>query len=276
MSTSKNRGRTARIEGAKRSATLGSDGAGVGGDSPSDAGNCVHGAAAAGRPAQGSERDLRSGYEWRILPVHSPPWRTVYWWFWRFVCLRLFRAIRDAGPMIDRARAGRAMPTAAVLNSQTIRTLAPGGSRGFGGAKKIIGRKRHIAAGTDGRLLEISQTAPARRPSWTFCASVGHESGICSPMRPMIASKCWTRRPSSTSSSRSPPRGNGLHRPAQALRTFGWLPPISPPRPRPGGSPQCLRDYDLRWNGQLHSPQKLPPRASKRTSSSSRSVGVNL
>jgi putative transposase len=24
---------------------------------------------------------VRSGCEWRMLPVHFPPWQTVYWWF---------------------------------------------------------------------------------------------------------------------------------------------------------------------------------------------------
>lgn len=26
---------------------------------------------------------VRSGCEWRMLPIHFPPWRTVYWWFRR-------------------------------------------------------------------------------------------------------------------------------------------------------------------------------------------------
>ena len=33
---------------------------------------------------------VRSGCEWRMLPVHFPPWQTVYWWFRRFVRLLLF------------------------------------------------------------------------------------------------------------------------------------------------------------------------------------------
>jgi putative transposase len=58
--------------------------------------------------------------------------------------------------MIDCARVGRAEPTAAILDSQTIKAPAPGGSRGFDGAKKVVGRKRHIAVDTDGRLLTVS------------------------------------------------------------------------------------------------------------------------
>jgi putative transposase len=57
-----------------------------------------------------------------MLPVHFPPWQTVYWWFRRFVRLLLFRTIHDVVLMIDRERAGReASPTAGVIDSQTIK-----------------------------------------------------------------------------------------------------------------------------------------------------------
>ena len=60
---------------------------------------------------------VRSGCEWRMLPVHFPPWQTVYWWFRRFVRLLLFRTIHDVALMIDRERAGRDQPSPAPLFS---------------------------------------------------------------------------------------------------------------------------------------------------------------
>ena len=101
---------------------------------------------------------VRSGCEWRMLPVHFPPWQTVYWWFRRFVRLLLFRTIHDVVLMIDRKRAGReASPTAGVVDSQTIK--APmAEKRGYDAGKKIVGRKRHIAVDTDGRLLAVNLT----------------------------------------------------------------------------------------------------------------------
>lgn len=102
---------------------------------------------------------VRSGCEWRMLPIHFAPWQTVYWWFRRFVRQFLFRTIHDVVLMIDRERAGRnAQPSAAVVDSQSIKAPAAGGTRGFDGGKKIVGRKRHIAVDINGRLLMVNLT----------------------------------------------------------------------------------------------------------------------
>jgi len=85
----------------------------------------------------------RSGGGWRMLPKDFPPWQTVYWWFRRFVRLMLFRTIHDVALMYDRERAGReASPQGGV----------------FDGGKKVVGRKRHVAVDTDGRLLMVNLT----------------------------------------------------------------------------------------------------------------------
>lgn len=70
----------------------------------------------------------------------------------------LFSTIHDMAVMIDREHAGReAGPSAAVIDSQSIKTPAAR-SRGFNANKKIVGRKRHIAVDTDGRLLMVNLT----------------------------------------------------------------------------------------------------------------------
>ena len=61
-----------------------------------------------------------------------------------------------------------ASPEGGVLDSQTVKAPAAQ-ERGFDGGKRIVGRKRHIAVDTDGRLPmvisrpPISPTAPGRR-----------------------------------------------------------------------------------------------------------------
>lgn len=101
---------------------------------------------------------VRSGCEWRMLPVHFPPWQTVYWWFRRFVRRLLFQIIHDVALMLDRQQQGRQeQPAAGVLDSQSVK--APGAAvRGYDANKKVTGRKRHIVVDTDGRLLMVNLT----------------------------------------------------------------------------------------------------------------------
>lgn len=146
---------------------------------------------------------------WRMLPTNFGPWQTVYWWFRRFVRLLLFRTIHDIALMMDRERVGReASPSAAVIYCQTVKAPAAR-ARGYDANKKIVGRKRHIAVDTDGRLLVVNLTTAHIADSTGAQAILarsgngGRGSSICSPMVPMTAPNYPTRPRSSTSSSRS-------------------------------------------------------------------------
>jgi Transposase DDE domain len=69
-------------------------------------------------------------------------------------------ARRSAHPGQDGA--GRnAEPTAAIIDSQSVRAAdtVPKASRGWDNAKKVNGRKRHIAVDTTGLLLAVVITA---------------------------------------------------------------------------------------------------------------------
>src|SRR5258708_5271733 len=102
---------------------------------------------------------VRSGCGWRMLPIHFGPWQTVYSWFRELARRFLFQTIPDLALMVDREGGGReASPTGGVIDSQSVKAPAAGAQRGYDAGKKIVGRKRHIAVDTDGRLLMVHLT----------------------------------------------------------------------------------------------------------------------
>ena len=104
---------------------------------------------------------LRGGIVWRLLPKDFPPMTTVYAWFLRFRRPRLFETINHHLVMIDGDRVGRkASLSAAVIDSQSVKTTEAGGPRGYDAAKNVKGRKRHAMVDTNGRALVI-QAHPA-------------------------------------------------------------------------------------------------------------------
>ncbi|MGI8894367.1 MAG: IS5 family transposase [Casimicrobiaceae bacterium] len=99
---------------------------------------------------------MRSGCPWRQLPTDLPPWGTVYRWFATWRDAYLFEKINHALVMADRERAGRhASPSAAIIDSQSVKTTESGGPRGYDAGKKVNGRKRHALVDTDGRGLML-------------------------------------------------------------------------------------------------------------------------
>src|SRR5690242_20030235 len=100
----------------------------------------------------------RTGCPWRYLPADFPPWQTVYWYFatWRDdgTLARLHAGLRTRARV---AAGGQPEPTAAVIDSQSVRAAdtVPRASRGWDAAKKVNGRKRHIAVDTTGLILDV-------------------------------------------------------------------------------------------------------------------------
>jgi len=100
---------------------------------------------------------VKTGCQWRLLPDSFPPWTAVYYRFRRWlhagVLMRLHEALRAA----VRVRAGRkAAPSAAVLDSQAVKTSMLGGVRGFDVGKRVKGRKRHLLVDTMGLIISLA------------------------------------------------------------------------------------------------------------------------
>ena len=121
-----------------------------------------------GRPPRHARRTMvdaiayvvRSGCAWRMLPRHFPKWQTVYAAFREWAAKGRFVEMHARLAMMWREHEQRdANPTAAIIDSQSVRTSAQGGPKGFDANKKVKGRKRHLATDTLGLLLAVVVTA---------------------------------------------------------------------------------------------------------------------
>ncbi|APW59105.1 IS5 family transposase [Paludisphaera borealis] len=102
----------------------------------------------------------RSGAPWRYLPADFPPWHAVYQQARRWIDAGCFEAVvSDLRVTIRLAKDRKAQPSAAVLDSRTLRSTPESGNRaGYNGHKKIKGSKVHIAVDTLGHLLALGVT----------------------------------------------------------------------------------------------------------------------
>lgn len=97
---------------------------------------------------------LRTGRQWRQLPHDFPPWGTVASQFYRWRRSGMWEKLHHTLHFKAREHHGKEpRPTAAIVDSQSVKTTEAGGTKGYDGGKKINGRKRHIAVDTLGFLI---------------------------------------------------------------------------------------------------------------------------
>jgi putative transposase len=130
--------------------------------------NLIPDAKPGGRPRRWNSRQLlnaicyllRAGCAWRLLPHDFPPWQTVYRYFRRWQADATWQRLHEVLHAGLRCADGRAeTPSAAIIDSQSVKTSARGGDSGFDAGKNVQGRKRHVLVDTLGLLLGVVVTA---------------------------------------------------------------------------------------------------------------------
>lgn len=123
---------------------------------------------ARGRPRRVSLRKVvdavlyisHTGCQWRQLPAHYPCWQTCYGYFREFLEQGVWKKVHDTLRARVRRGAGRQeRPTAGIIDSQSVKSIAVPGQRGYDAGKKVNGIKRHVLVDTNGLMMALMLTA---------------------------------------------------------------------------------------------------------------------
>jgi len=131
---------------------------------------------------------LKTGCQWRMLPVDFPPYQLIYYYFRSWTVSGLWQELNQQLNRLYRLGQGRfSSPSVAIVDSQTVKNSERGlNDTGFDGHKRIKGRKRHLAVDTLGLVLAVSLTAAKPPLAYLKNWQISSMNGL---------KKCWQTAP---------------------------------------------------------------------------------
>lgn len=136
---------------------------------------------------------VRTGCAWRLLPKGDfPSWQNVYAHFRRWAAKGLFEKLNDRLRKMWREREHRTPdPSAAVLDSQSVKSTAQGGPKGFDAGKKIKGRKRHLVTDVLGLVIAVHVTPADVQDRDGALPVVGQAAAKCPTITKVFADSAY-------------------------------------------------------------------------------------
>jgi putative transposase len=102
---------------------------------------------------------IRTGCQWRNVPKDLPPWSALYSYYRNWILDGFWITLHQCLHRKLRLAKGRKIkPSAAILDSQTVKSTEWNEARGYDAGKKINGSKRHLVVDTLGLVLMVMVT----------------------------------------------------------------------------------------------------------------------
>lgn len=100
---------------------------------------------------------VKTGVQWRMIPVAYAPWQTLYYYFCKWkkdgVIEEVFDYIRGVRRKTNKRKPS---PSVGIIDSRSVKTSHHcDGAKGIDGNKKIKGRKEHIVVDTLGIPIAV-------------------------------------------------------------------------------------------------------------------------
>jgi putative transposase len=105
---------------------------------------------------------LKTGCQWRELPKRGVSWQVVYYYFRKWQAVGVIEQLHEL--LYSQSRKKRkcaVFATAAVLDSQSVKTAIATEAVGYDAGKKVNGRKRHLLVDTQGMVLAVRVSSAA-------------------------------------------------------------------------------------------------------------------